>query len=188
MIERGVAAGLILFAAATAPPWVAEAVRAGSTPAKLEAYSVPGLAITYTTPFLRVARAANAAVRAGRPFGVADVEAKAYAPELRLLVGVRAVTEGGRLLATAGPKSIRLLVGAGEIKASRIDAGTMKQTVTIEGGAPVEVTAGVLKAVFPIAGSPPRGAFLEITYTAMRDGRAETIVERAALDFQKTRW
>ena len=175
-------------AAAEAPPWLAEAVRLGSTKTKLETYGVPGLAVTYTTPFLRVARAANTAVRAGRTFGVADVEAKAYAPELRLLVGVRAMTAGDTLLGVASPKSVRFMVGAGEIKPARMDPGTAKQTVRVGGGPPVEVTGGLLKAVFELPGPPPRGGELEIHYAWPHDGRDEEIVERVALDFQKTRW
>jgi hypothetical protein len=163
-------------------------VRAGSTKEKLEPYAVPGLAVTYTTPFLRVARAANAAVRAGKTFGVADVEAKAWVPELRVLIGVRPVTEGGRMVAAASPKSVRLLMGAGEIKATRMDPGTAKQTVSVAGGAPTEVTGGLLKAVFEIKGPAPRGGELEILYTWPRGGRDEEIVERVPLDFQKTRW
>ena len=194
MTQGGLAAVLIAGWAATAtasaeaPPWLAEAVRLGSTKTKLEPYAAPGLAVTYTTPFLRVARAANSAVRAGRTYAVADVEAKAYAPELRLLVGVRAVSAGDRLLGVAAPKSVRLTVGAGEIKASRIDPGVAKQTVTVGSGAPVEVSGALLKAVFEIMGPPPRGGELEIRYGWAHDGRDEEIVERVPLDFQKTRW
>jgi hypothetical protein len=188
VILRAALAALILLDAAPGPPWLAEAVRAGSTPAKLEAYGVPGLAVTYTTPFLRVARTANAAVRAGKTFGVADVPMNAYAPELRVLIGVRAVTAGGKLIATASPKAVRLMMGAGEIKATRMDAGTAKQTVTVEGGSPAEVTGGILKAVFEIKGPPPRGGQLEILYESPGGAAKETIVERVPLDFQKTRW
>jgi hypothetical protein len=191
MKVRGPAAALLLAAAtafADAPPWLAEAIRLGSTPTKLEAYAVPGLAVTYTTPFLRVARTANAAVRAGKTFGVTDVPVNAYAPELRLLIGVRAVTAAGKVTATASPKSVRLIVGAGEIKATRMDPGTAKQTMTVQGGSPVEVTGGILKAVFEIKGTPPRGAELEIHYESPAGAPKETIVERVPLDFTKTRW
>ena len=189
-------AGCLLLAAwgATAlagdapPSWLAEAVRLGSTKKKLEPYAAPGLAVTYTTPFLRVARAANAAIREGRKFEAADVEAKSYVPELRVLVGVLPVTASGRHLGLAEPKSARLALGPGEIKASRMEQGTAKQSVSVAGGAPRVVSAGLLKAVFAVPGPPPVAGELEIRYVWMRDGRAEEIVERVPLDFRKTRW
>ena len=190
---------------ADAPPaWLAEAVRLGSTKKPLEPYAAPGLAVTYTTPFLRVARAANKAAREGRAFRPADVEAKTYAPELRLLVGVRPVTADERpamggsgsrpatgragLLGIADPTSVRLTLGPGEIKASRMENGTAKQSVSVAGGAPRDVSGGLLKAVFEVPGPPPAYGELEIRYVWTRDGRAEEIVERVPLDFRKTRW
>jgi hypothetical protein len=175
-------------AADARPSGLAEAVRLGSTKQKLEPYAAPGLAVTYTTPFLRVARAANAAIREGRAFAAADVEAKSYVPELRVLVGVRPVTANERLLGMADPKSARLTLGPGEIKASRMEQGTAKQSVSVAGGAPRTVTGGLLKAVFAVPGPPPAYGELEIRYTWKRDGREEEIVERVPLDFRKTRW
>ena len=175
--------------AAEAPPsWLAEAVRLGSTKTRLEPYAAPGLAVTYTTPFLRVARAANKAFREGRTLRPADVEAKSYAPELRLLVGVRPVTDNERLLGVAAPRSARLTLGPGEIKASRMEQGTAKQTITVGRGKPTEVSGGLLKAVFEVPGPPPAGGELEIRYLWTRDGREEEIVERVPLDFRRTRW
>jgi hypothetical protein len=177
-------------AAADAPPsWVGEAVRVGSTKETLEPYAAPGgLAVTYTTPFLRVARAANKAAREGRALRPADVDAKAYAPELRLLVGVLPVTASERLLGMADPKSVRLTLGPGEIKASRMEKGTAKQSVSVAGGAAKDVSGGLLKAVFEVPGPPPVNGELEIRYVWTRDGRQEEIVERVTLDFRKTRW
>jgi hypothetical protein len=177
-------------AAPEAPPaWLEEAIRVGSTKEKLDTYAAPGLAVTYTTPFLRVARAANKAFREGRTLRPAEVDPKAYAPELRVLAGVRPVTDEGRLLGMAAPKSARLLLGAGEIKASRLDLGVEKQSVSIGGGAAREVEGGVLKAVFAVRGSPPRQGELVIRYTWTRDGREDEIVERVPLDFRKqARW
>lgn len=178
-----------LAAAADAPPaWLAEAIRVGSTKKQLESYAAPGLAVTYTTPFLRVARAANKATREGRALRPADVEAKAYAPELRVLVGVLPVTANARLLGIADPKSARLTLGPGEIKALRMEKGAAKQSVSVAGGAPRAVFGGLLKAVFEVPGPPPAYGELEIRYVWTRDGREEEIVERAPLDFRKTRW
>jgi hypothetical protein len=69
-----------------------------------------------------------------------------------------------------------------------MDPGTAKQTVSVPGLPPQEVTGGLLKAVFEIKGPAPRGGELEIRYAWRRDGRDEEIVERVPLDFQKTRW
>jgi hypothetical protein len=175
-------------AAADAPPsWLAEAIRLGSTK-KLDPYAAPGLAVTYTTPFLRVARAANKAVREGRTLRPADVEPQAYVPELRVLVGVLPVTGNGRLLGMAAPKSARLTLGAGEVQPKRMDQGTEKQSVSVGGAPPREVSGGVLKAVFEVTGPPPAGGELEVRYVWSRDGREREIVERVPLDFRKTRW
>ena len=175
--------------AADAPPsWLAEAVRLGSTKTKLGPYAAPGLAVTYTTPFLRVARAANKATREGRTFRPADVEAKAYAPELRILVGVLPVTDNGRLLGIAGPRSVRLALGPGEIKPSRMEQDTAQQSVSVGGGAPKAVSGALLRAVFEVPGSPPVHGELEIRYLWTQDGREKEILERVPLDFRKTRW
>jgi hypothetical protein len=188
------AAAVILLAvtaaaAPPAPPWLEEAIRVGSTKQELDHYAAPGLAVTFTTPFLRVARAANKIAREGRVPRAADIEARAWAPELRVLAGVRPVMEGGRLLGLAAPKSARLTLGAGEIQATRMDVGTEKQKVSVAGEAPREVTAGVLKAVFEVRGTPPNQAQLEIRYAWTRDGRAQEIVEKVPLDLRtRTRW
>ena len=174
---------------AEAPPaWLPEAVALGSTKAKLDTYRAPGLAVEYTTPFLRVARAANKAFREGRPLRAADVEARAWVPELRVLIGARPVTEGGRLLALAAPKSARLTLGAGEVGPTRMDAGTEKQSVSVEGAPAREMTGGVLRVVFEVKGPAPPGGVLEVRYAWTRGGREQEIVERVPLDFRQTRW
>jgi len=176
-------------AAADAPPsWLAEAIHLGSTKTKLEPYAAPGLAVTYTTPFLRVARAANKTFRAGRTLRPADVEVKAYDPELRVLVGVLPVTAGDRLLGIADPKSARLTLGPGEIRATRMGQSTAKQSVSVGGKPPRVVSGGLLKAVFAVPGSPPVQGELEIRYVWTQDGREKEILERVPLDFRKTRW
>ena len=102
-----------------------------------------------------MARAANKAFREGRPLRAADVDARAWVPELRVLVGARPVTEGGRLLALAAPKSARLTLGAGEVGPTRMDAGTEKQSVSVEGAPAREMTGGVLRVVFEREGPGP---------------------------------
>ena len=98
------------------------------------------------------------------------------------------MTANERLLGVADPKSARLTLGPGEIKASRMEQGTAKQSVSVAGGAPRFVTGGLLKAVFEVPGPPPAYGELEIRYAWKRDGREEEIVERVPLDFRKTRW
>jgi len=175
-------------AADARPAWLAEAISLGSTKKKLDPYAAAGLAVTYTTPFLRVARAANKAFREGRTPRPADIEAKAYAPELRILVGALPVTASERLLGLAAPKSARLTLGPGEIKASRMEQAIAKQSVSVGRGAPTVVSGGLLKAVFEVPGTPPAHGELEIRYVWTHDGREEEILERVPLDFRKTRW
>jgi hypothetical protein len=81
-----------------------------------------------------------------------------------------------------------LTLGAGEVKPSRMEQGTAKQSVSIGGGAPREVTGGLLKGVFAVPGPPPAQGELEIRYVWTRDGREEEIVERVPIDFRKARW
>ena len=162
------AAVLLLAAPAAArvpPPWVAEAIRAGSTPEKLAAYTVPELAVEYTTPYLRVVRAANKAFREHKVLRPDEVDPRAWVPELRVAVGSRPPGSKG---AAARPKSARFILGAGEAKATRMEAD-----------------ATGLRAVFELPGAAPAGGELEIRYAAA-DGK-ET-VERVPLDFRKTRW
>jgi len=175
-------------AAETAPPWLAEALRAGSTREKLEPYGAPGLAVTYTTPFLRVARLANQAFRKGGALRAEEVEARAWDPELRIVVGVLPVAAGEGPAGMADPKSIRLVLGAGEVKASRMERSTASQSVSAGGGAPRQVSGGLLRAVFPVPGPAPTSGELEIRYTLKRNGREEEIVRTVPLDFRKTRW
>ena len=176
-------------AAAERPAWLAEAIAVGSTKETLPPYTAPGTTVEYTTPFRRVARAANKEFRAGRTLKAEAVDPRAWAPELRVLAGVLPVATPGQPTLFAAPKSARLLVGAGEIQASRMEQDTGEQSVSVDGAAPVRVKGGVLKAVFPIPGSAPYNAELEVTYTFARDGREETVVERVPLDFRKqARW
>ena len=182
---------LVLFAAAPAdrPAWVAEAVALGSTKAKLDVYRVGGdVAVEYTTPFLRVARAANKIAREGRAPRVEDIEAKAWLPELRVLARVLPVAETGRPTIFAAPKSARLVLGAAQARATRMETGTEKQTVSLGASAPQTITAGVLKAVFEVPGPAPLGAELELRYVLSRDGRDQEIVKRVPIDFRRTRW
>ena len=161
-----VAALLLAAPAPGAPPsWVPEAIRLGSTPVKLPAYTVPELAVEYTTPFLRVVRASNKAFREGKMLRPAEVDPRAWVPELRVAVGPRPPASPGR--APAAPKSARLILGAGEARATRMEAD-----------------AQGLRAVFEVPGAAPAGAELEIRYTAA----GKEIVERVPLDFRKTRW
>lgn len=180
---------VLLAAAADRPAWIGEAVALGSTKRALEVYRVGGdVAVEYTTPFLRVARAANKIAREGRDPRAEDIEARAWAPELRVLARVMPVTEAGRAAAFAAPKSARLVLGASEARATRMETGTEKQTVSLDGGPPRTITGGVLKAVFEIPGPPPLGAELELRYVLSSDGRDREIVKRVPLDFRKTRW
>lgn len=169
------------------PSWLPEAVALGSTKAKLDVYRTSDLAVEYTTPFLRVARAANKIAREGRAPRGADIEPKAWVPELRVLIGVLPVTDQGPR-ALAAPKSARLILGAGEVQPTRMELGTEKQMVAFSGSGPEQVSAGVLKAVFAVPGKAPPGAELEIRYAWTRDGREQEIVKRVSLDFRKTRW
>ena len=153
-------------AARVPPPWTAEAIRVGSTPEKLPAYTVPELAVEYTTPYLRVVLAANKAFREHKVLRPSEVDPRAWVPELRVAVGPRpAAAKGG---AGALPKSARFILGAGEARAARMEADAVG-----------------LRAVFEVPGAAPAGGELEIRYAAP-DGK-ET-VERVALDFRKTRW
>lgn len=176
-----------LAATGARPAWLEEAVALGSTKAKLDVYRTPDLAVEFTTPFLRVARAANKIAREGRAPRAADIEPKAWAPELRVLIGVLAVADE-KPRALAAPLSARLILGAREVAPTRMETGTEKQTVTIGGGRPEQVSAGVLKAVFLVPGTAPPGAELEIRFARPGDGREREIVKRVSLDFRKTRW
>src|SRR5688500_1598271 len=182
------AALLLAAGPADRPAWIPEAVAVGSTKAKLDVYRAEGLAVEYTTPFLRVARAANKIVREGRTPRAEDIEAKAWVPELRVLAGVLPVTEAGRPAAFAAPRSARLILGAAEAKATRMETGTEKQTVSLDGGPPNTISGGTLKAVFEVRGQAPLGAELEMHYVLSRDGREQEIVKRVPIDFRKTRW
>ena len=186
----GAAVALVfLAAAADRPAWIGEAVALGSTKAPLDVYRVGGdVAVEYTTPFLRVARAANKIVREGRIPRAQDIEAKAWVPELRVLAGVLPVTETGRPAAFAAPRSARLILGAAEAKATRMETGTEKQVVSLDGGAPQTINGGTLKAVFEVRGQAPLGAELEVRYVLSRGGRDQEIVKRVPIDFRKTRW
>jgi hypothetical protein len=148
------------------PPWTAEAIRAGSTPEKFPAYTVPELAIEFTTPYLRVARAANKAFREHKVLRPDEVDPRAWVPELRVAVGPRPAS--GKGAAGALPKSARLILGAGEARAKRMEADVLG-----------------LRAVFEVTGGAPAGGELEIRYAA--PGGKE-ILERVPLDFRKTRW
>jgi hypothetical protein len=161
-------AAALLAGPAAPPPWVEEAVRAGSTRDKLPAYTAHGFVLEYTTPFLRVARAANKAFREGKVLRPAEVDPRAWLPELRVLVRPRVVPSPGGAPAAAGPVSARLILGAGEARATRMEAD-----------------AAGLRAVFEVPGPAPSGAELEIRY--LRAGGHE-VVERVPLDFGKTRW
>ena len=153
-------------ATATPPSWVAEAIRAGSTPEKFPAYAVPELAIEFTTPYLRVVRAANKAFREHKVLRPSEVDPRAWVPELRVAVGPRpAAAKGG---AGALPKSARFILGAGEARAARMEADKIG-----------------LRAVFELPGAAPAGGELEIRYAGL-DGKE--MVERVPLDFRKTRW
>jgi len=160
---------LLLAAPAAArvpPPWVAEAIRVGSTPEKLPAYTVPELAVEYTTPWLRVVRAANKAFREHKVLRPDEVDPRAWVPELRVAVGPRPISPRGG--AGALPKSARFILGAGEARAARMEADAIG-----------------LRAVFEVTGAAPAGGELEIRYAAA-DGKE--VVERVPLDFRKTRW
>ncbi len=184
----GALATVVSSAAAGPPSWLAEAVALGATKAKLDVYRVPEMSVEFTTPFLRAARAANKIAREGRPPRAADIEAKAWVPELRVLVGALPMIENGRLLGVASPTKARFTVGAGEVAPTRMDAAVEKQSISIDGAAPREVSAGRLRAVFEIRGAPPAGGELEVRYAWPAGGRGREIVRRAALDFRQTRW
>jgi hypothetical protein len=183
-----VAAAAVASAAEAPPAWTAEAIRTGSVPERLPAYTVPGLSIEYTTPFLRVARAANKAFREKRPLTPETVDPRTWTPELRVLVGVLPVAAPGRAAAYASPRAARLTIGAAEVKATRMETATEEQAIGIAGAAPRKVKGGVLRAVFEIRGTPPPSAELEIRYAIPEGGREREIVERVALDFRKSRW
>ncbi len=189
------ACALLLAIAASAAPaaderpaWLAEAIAVGSTREMLPAHAVPGTTVEYTTPVRRVARAANKEFRAGRTLTPEAVDPRAWVPELRVLAGVLPVTAPGKPTVFAAPKSARLLVGAAEIKPTRMEQDAEPQSVSVDGAAAVRLNGGVLKAVFEVAGPPPAGAELEITYAWTEDGRERETVKRVALDFRKTRW
>ena len=156
---------LLAAPARVPPPWVAEAIRAGTTPEKLPAYTVPALAVEYTTPYLRVVRAANKAFREHKVLRPDEVDPRAWVPELRVAVGPRPPGSKG---AGALPKSARFILGAGEAKATRMEADAIG-----------------LRAVFELTGAAPAGGELEIRYAG--EGGPET-VERVPLDFRRTRW
>ena len=161
----GVLVAAILLAAPAPPPgWLAEAIRAGSTPEKLPAYTVPALAVEYTTPWLRVVRAANKSFREGKALRPEEVDPRAWVPELRVAIGPRPAKSGVAAL----PKSARFVLGAGEARATRMDAA-----------------ASGLRAVFEVPGAAPAGGELEIRYAGPA---GQEIVERVPLDFRKNRW
>ena len=180
--------GTAALAAEAPPAWLEEAIRLGSTKAKLEPYAAPGLPVTYTTPFLRVARATNKAFREGRTLRPADVEAKSWVPELRILIGALPVPQGSGPPALADPRSVRLTLGPGEVKPSRMDHSVAEQSFSVDGGPPRTVSGGLLKAVFEVRGAPPAGGELEIRYAWAHDGRQEEIVKHVPLDFRRERW
>ena len=176
-LGAAVAVSLALAGSAPAaderPAWLAEAIAVGSTKEALPAYTAPGTTIEYTTPFRRVARAANKESRAGRTLKPEAVDPRAWVPELRVLVGALPVSAPGLPTIRAVPRSARLLVGAGEIKPSRMEPDARDQS---------------LRAVFEVTGPPPAGAELEVRYAWTSGGRAQETVKRVALDFRKTRW
>jgi hypothetical protein len=176
----------VAAAADERPAWLAEAIAIGSTREALPPYTAPEIAVEYTTPFRRVARAANKAFRAGRTLRPADVDPRAWAPELRVLAGPLPVGAAPDALAT--PKAVRLVLGAGEIAASRTDRGTSTHSVSAAGGPPRKVSGRDLRAVFEVPGAGLYNATLEITYAFTGEGREQEIVKRVALDFRRTRW
>jgi hypothetical protein len=180
---------VVAVAAEAPPPWTAEAIRAGAVPERLPAYTVPGLSVEYTTPFLRVARAANKTFREKKAAPApGEVDPRAWTPELRVLAGLRPVTAPGRPTVYASPRSARLLIGAGEAKVTRQETATGEQSIGVGGGTPREVEGGILRVVFEIRGTPPPSATLEIRYALAEGGREREIVETAVLDFGKNRW
>jgi hypothetical protein len=187
-VAAALLAGALAASAAAAPPaWVDEALRLGSSKTPLDPYGVPGLPVTFTTPFQRVARAANKAFREGRTLGAAEVDPRAWVPELRLLVGAIPIMEGGRVVGTRDPRAVRFLLGAGEVKPSRMDRSVETQSFS-PGGKPTTFSGGLLKAVFEVRGRAPARGTLEIRYVRSRDGREEETVERVPLDFRTYRW
>ena len=156
---------LLLASPAPPPAWLAEAIQAGATREKLPAYTVPELALEYTTPYLRVVRTANKSFREGKPLRPAEMDPRAWVPELRVAVGPRPPSAAGA--SPALPKSARLILGAGEARATRMESD-----------------ARGLRAVFEVTGAAPAGAELEIRYAA----GGKEIVERVPLDFRRTRW
>jgi hypothetical protein len=170
------------------PPWVDEAIRAGSTATVLEAYEVPAVPVSFTTPFRRVARAANKAFREGRTLKPAEVDPRAWVPELRVVVGLLPVVDKGRLLGVGDPRSVRLTLGPREIKPSRADHSVTAQTFAVGKGRPQTVKGGMLKAVFVVPGTAPPGGELEIRYVWTHGGRQDERLERVPLDFRATRW
>ena len=174
MIARTLSLALLaatVLAAELPPPWAAEAIRFGSTPGRLPPYTV-GESIEYTTPFLRVARAANKSFREQKRVLVpSELDPRTWTPELRLVARVKPVAVAGRAAENGTPRSVRLLLGAGEVKPTRMEAD-----------------GGIVRAVFEIKGTPPTGATLEIRYASGPATREQETVERVPLDFRKARW
>ena len=101
---------------------------------------------------------------------------------------MKPVTAPGGPPAYASPRSARLLIGAGEAKATRMETVTEEQTIKLGSGPPAKVKGGVLRAVFEVVGTPPPSATLEIRYALGEGSKEREIVERVPLDFTKQRW
>jgi hypothetical protein len=172
-----------------AQAWIAYAVAWGAKQERVKLPSAKGQGgVRYSTPFLRVALAAQEAKREDRTLEPASIPASLAAPELHLfavLVPAQFLPGGGLVMGV--PTDVTLVVAGTRLKPSSLEAQALPMSVAVPGGPTRPFEGRELKAVFPLS-HPPAEIEAVVQYSWTHEGKAASMERKYKLDLQKTKW
>lgn len=170
-------------------PWIAEAVSWGANQDKLELPRAKGsAAVSYSTPYLRVAMAAQQAKRQGRNLDPASIPNELTSPDLHLIIEMLPIGTDGRIVGMAVASGVTLVVGEAHLKPSALQTLVHPMSVGVAGGDMRKFEGRQLKAVFPMSSSFPGQAEAIVQYSWLENGHPKELQRTYRLDLRKVKW
>ena len=170
-------------------PWIAEAVSWGANQDKLELPHAKGAAaLSYSTPYLRVAMAAQQAKRQGRNLDPASIPNELTSPDLHLIIEMLPIGTSGRIVGMAAAKDVTLVVRDARLRPSALQTLTRPMSVGVVGGDMRKFDGHQLKAVFPLNPPFPEQAEAIVQYSWPENGRPKEVDRTYRLDLRKVKW
>jgi len=189
VLALALSAGPYLGPGGEGQTWVEEALSWGANQKRVKLPSAKGsYSVRYSTPYLRVAMAAQEAKRQGRNLDAASVPHKLTAPELHLFAWMLALGSGGRLIGMAAATDVTLVVAGEHLKPSGVEALARPMGVGEPGGDMRKFEGRELKAVFPLSQPIPADVQAIVEYSWVENGNPKLTQRTYKIVLSKTKW